>query len=524
MIKILSTASLMLYLSQSFAQVSQPFSTCPTIVAVARSGTNTYSNEPVDFYNLNPASGNTFLIAGGPLKDPANTANNMDINGTGLNAADGYIYGMRPESGVATPRFYRMGSNYSIEQIGTIAAPVPVAPATTGIVNAAAADFNGGGTYFITAATAAISFFPVPAATPKDFYIGTISNVAALPASTSATITPAYVKLDFSGANCSGYYSTITAPVTSAASIQNTGLRDLIYNPRDGKLYTYVTFETSPGSGVFMGQLLNVVPATGVVTCYPASTLPFANTTNEVAGTAMTVNGEIEVLFTDGTVYKTDLLGTNIFAGTISPLGSSGITGGLRGDLAGCILAAAVPVTLESFSGSESNCTVRYQWTVSQESNMSRYDVEILNKNGQFVSAAQVAPTNIDVRHTYTATIPASEKTMTARLKQTDLDGSFTYSDIVRINTNCEKTKSISILNSGSLRDNLQIRWNNFTPENVSVAVYNATGSLVSRSNANTGTVAGISNISISQLPSGVYLIAAKTASGEKFTERFIKN
>jgi hypothetical protein len=523
MIKIIFTASVMLCLSQSFAQVSQPFSSCPAIVAVARSGTNTYSNEPVSFYNLNPASGNTSLIAGGPLKDPANPANNMDMNGTGLNAADGYIYGMRPES-VTTPKFYRMGSNYSVEQIGTIAAPVPVAPANTGVVNAAAADFNGGGTYYITAATAVVSFFPAPSATPKDFYVGTISNVAALPASTSATITPAYVKLDFSGANCSGYYSTITAPVASAASIQNTGLRDLIYNPRDGKLYTYVTFETSPGSGVFMGQLFSLVPATGVVTCYAASTLPFASATNEVAGTAMTVNGEIEVLFTDGTVYKTDLLGTNIFAGTISPLGSSGITGGLRGDLAGCILAAAVPVTLESFSGAENNCTVRYQWTVSQEANMGRYDVEILNKSGQFVSAAQVTPTNTDVRHSYSITIPASEKTMTARLKQTDLDGSFTYSDIVRINTNCEKTKSISILNSGSLKDDLQIRWNNFTPEDVSVSVYNATGSLISRKNVNTGTAAGISNISISQLPSGVYLIAAQTASGEKFTERFIKN
>jgi hypothetical protein len=523
MIKILSTASLMLCLGQSFAQVSQPFPTCPATVAVARSGTNTYSNEPVSFYNLSPTTGNTTVIAGGPLKDPANPANNMDMNGTGLNAADGYLYGMRPES-VATPKFYRMGSNYSAEQIGTIAAPVPVAPANTGVVNSAAAEFDGGGTYFLTAATAVVSFFPTPSATPKDFYIGTISSVASLPASTSATITPAYVKLDFSGANCSGFYSTITAPVTSAASIQNTGLRDLVYNPRDGKLYTYVTFETSPGSGVFMGQLFSVIPSTGVVTCYPATTLPFANANNEVAGTVMTVSGQIEILFTDGNVYKTDMAGNNVFAGTISLLGASGIPATLRGDLAGCILGATVPVILESFSGSENNCSVRYQWTVSQEINMGRYDVEILNKNGQFVSAAQVAPTNTDVSHTYTATIPASEKTMTARLKQTDLDGSFTYSDIIRINTNCEKTKSISILNSGSITDNLQIRWNNFTPEDATVSVYNATGSLISRKNVNTGTVAGVSNISISQLPSGVYLIAAQTASGEKFTERFIKN
>lgn len=522
MIKILFSASLMLCLGQSFAQVSQPFPTCPATVAVARSGTNTYNNEPVTFYNLNTATGAATALPGGPLKDPANTANNMDINGVGLNSADGFLYGMRPDA-VPTPKFYRMGKNYSVEQVGTIAAPTPVSPANTGVVNSAAAEFDGGGTYYFSAATATVSLFPTPSATPRDFYLGTISNAASLSASTSATITPTYVKLDFSGANCSGFYSTITTPVTSAASIQNTGLRDLVYNPRDGKVYTYTSFESPAGSGVFMGQLFSVIPSTGAVTCYPATTLAFANASNEVAGTVMTISGVIEVLFTNGTVYKTDMAGTNVFTGTISPLGNSGITGGLRGDLAGCILAGAVPVTLERFSGAENSCTVKYQWTVSQEVNMNRYDLELMNKSGQFVSAAQTAATNTSVAHTYTATLPATEKVMTARLKQIDLDGDYAYSDIVRITTSCEKTKGITILNSGSLTDNLQLRWNNFTLEDVAVSVYNSTGSLISRKNVNTSTAAGITNISISQLPSGIYLIAAQTASGDKFTERFIK-
>ena len=510
-------------LGQSFAQVSQPFATCPTSVAVARSGTNTYNNEPVTFYNFSTASGAATALPGGPLKDPANPANNMDINGVGLNSIDGYMYGMRPDPAATTPKFYRMGSNYSAEQVGTIGAPVPVAPANIGVVNAAAGEIDGGGTYYVTAATATLSFFPSPSAIPRDFYIGTIAGVSSLPASTSAVIAPSYVKLDFSGANCSGYYSTITAPVTSAASLSNTGLRDLVYNPRDGKLYTYVSFETAAGSGVFMGQLFSVSPSTGVVSCYPAAVLPFASASNEVAGTIMTVSGQIDVLFTNGNVYKTDMAGSNVFTGTISALGTSGITGGLRGDLAGCVLAAIVPVTLESFSGIENSCVVKYQWTVSQEVNMSKYNLELLNKSGQFVSAAQVAATNTAVSHTYTTSLSATEKVMTARLKQTDLDGSFTYSDIVRVTTSCEKTKGITILNSGTLTDNLQIRWNNFTSEDVTVSVYNSTGSLISRKNMNTGTAAGVSNISISQLPSGIYLIAAQTASGDKFTERFIK-
>ena len=79
MIKILAAASLLLCLERSFAQVSQPFPTCPAAVAVARTGTNTYANEPVSFYNVNPNSGSASLIAGGPLKDPANPANTTNI-------------------------------------------------------------------------------------------------------------------------------------------------------------------------------------------------------------------------------------------------------------------------------------------------------------------------------------------------------------------------------------------------------------------------------------------------------------
>ncbi|MEJ7611316.1 MAG: hypothetical protein WKF88_09080 [Ferruginibacter sp.] len=74
-----------LFLFQSLgvtAQVASPITSCPTMLAVARSGFNNYNNEPVFFYSLNPFTGSTVLLSGGPLKDPANPAANIDFNAT----------------------------------------------------------------------------------------------------------------------------------------------------------------------------------------------------------------------------------------------------------------------------------------------------------------------------------------------------------------------------------------------------------------------------------------------------------
>lgn len=92
------------------------------------------------------------------MKNPASPANNIDINGVGLNNADGYLYGMNP--GVtATPDFYRMGSNYSIEQIGVLLTPPSSFNGTssvTGIVNSGAGGFDNLGNYYFTALTGVI--------------------------------------------------------------------------------------------------------------------------------------------------------------------------------------------------------------------------------------------------------------------------------------------------------------------------------------------------------------------------------
>jgi len=75
----------------SYGQAASPFTGCPGVyVAICRPGTNAYNNTPISFYSLNTVTGATNELSGGPLKNPSNTGNNIDINAVGLNSADGY--------------------------------------------------------------------------------------------------------------------------------------------------------------------------------------------------------------------------------------------------------------------------------------------------------------------------------------------------------------------------------------------------------------------------------------------------
>ncbi|MBC7424260.1 MAG: T9SS type A sorting domain-containing protein, partial [Ferruginibacter sp.] len=294
----------------------------------------------------------------------------------------------------------------------------------------------------------------------------------------------------------------------------------------DGNLDTYVSFESPAGSGVFKGQLLKESPLTGVVTCYPASVLPFASASNETAGVLITSTNDIEVLFTNGSTYKANTTGPGVYTGGITLINASSIPYQLRGDLASCsgTINGPLPVTFVGFCATEVDCKVNYHWGVELELNVARYELQLLNNAGAFNTVAQVTATNSPLKHSYSLLVPINGKTMTARLKQIDFDGRFTFSNTVVLRTVCEKTKTCTIVNNAAITNMVQVKWNNFrTTENVAVAVYNAYGAQVSKQNVVVTAFTDITSIPLNNLASGTYFLTALSASGEKYTASFIK-
>jgi len=100
-----------------------------------------------------------------------------------------------------------------------------------------------------------------------------------------------------------------------------------------------------------------------------------------------------------------------------------------------------LPVTITGFGAQNKNCSINVNWSVAQESNLSRYEVEVSKDGVNFVKAATVMAQN---KATYSASFPITEilksATLLVRLKSIDLDASYKYSQIVPVSGSCSKS------------------------------------------------------------------------------------
>lgn len=101
-----------------------------------------------------------------------------------------------------------------------------------------------------------------------------------------------------------------------------------------------------------------------------------------------------------------------------------------------------VPVTITSFGARNKNCNIDVNWSVAQESALSRYEVEVSKDGTNFVKAGTVMAQN---KASYGISFPITSNlnsaTLLVRLKSIDLDGSYKYSQIVPVSGSCTKSQ-----------------------------------------------------------------------------------
>ncbi len=309
------------------------FTGCPNInLVVARRGYNTYNNEPLSFYNLDTATGAATIIPGGPLMDQAQ-GKNIELNGAGVNGQDGFVYGIRDTINTAgtaqAAMFYRAGGNYASDMLGNLAAPGLLGGENLAVVNPSAGGFDDQGNYYYIAMAGAYSFTS-KTFTPSSYYVGTLTGVATMAAGTG-TLTPTWTKIDFTTAPASYKSSLYNAISSSSGTGAATSFQDITYSNLYKSLYVYAAYNTGQA---YSGQLFAINPSSGVTTFY-ANPPAFGAVNNEVAGISTTASGNLRVLLTNGDIYKPVMSGID-FTSTFTKVGTSGITGGLRGDLASC--------------------------------------------------------------------------------------------------------------------------------------------------------------------------------------------
>ena len=181
-----------------------------------------------------------------------------------------------------------------------------------------------------------------------------------------------------------------------------------------------------------------------------------------------------------------------------------------------------LPVTLLSFNAFPSSNKVVLQWKVESEMNIDRYDVERSENGINFKFEGKVNGLN-NGNNAYSFTdnnLPIS-KVLYYRLKIFDKDGSFKYSDIIKVTFN-KLSFDANIFPNPISGNTLLLTLELNKTSKILVNIFNAVGQKVSMQQLT--TLAGITNfpINLSTLTGGTYTLVADNGK-EKITKQFIK-
>ncbi len=184
-----------------------------------------------------------------------------------------------------------------------------------------------------------------------------------------------------------------------------------------------------------------------------------------------------------------------------------------------------LPVTLTHFSGRASGCHTNLRWHAETEENFSHYNIE-RSGDGRLFSTIETIKgtgiTNTGIWYTYT------DKTAIQfnfyRLKIVDLDGSFEYSKIINVNTDCTSDYKIELYPNPTSNDIGVVNLKFFTEANeVQIQIVDMQGKAVKQ--LNIGAVRDEVNslrLDITDLPSGAYHLNILVEGGKTSTKTFI--
>lgn len=179
--------------------------------------------------------------------------------------------------------------------------------------------------------------------------------------------------------------------------------------------------------------------------------------------------------------------------------------------------AIIIPITLSDFQAYQKGNTNAVKWVTESEYNNKGFYIE-RSKNGTnwsslgFVTGA----TNSLQRREYNFTDETPFSVTFYRIKQVDLDGTASYSKTVRVSR--KGNEVLMTLSPNPAQNKLLIQLNRYV-SNSTVTVFNATGSMVLRTNITTNNTP----VDVSTLSKGIYYVRVNTGE-ETLFDKFVKN
>ena len=183
--------------------------------------------------------------------------------------------------------------------------------------------------------------------------------------------------------------------------------------------------------------------------------------------------------------------------------------------------ATTLPLTLRSFNGALSNNTVKLNWETSQETNLDKYIVEKSSDGVNWQTLTTVIASNAPA---YNAVDLSAGQINYYRLKQVELNGNFTYSQMIRIR-NGEHEKLTLKIYPNPVISNASVNINSESKLAAHIKIYNQFG--MQLQHLQRSLIAGSNNIPVqglSALPAGTYIIVVEDDKLNRIgTTQFIK-
>ena len=197
---------------------------------------------------------------------------------------------------------------------------------------------------------------------------------------------------------------------------------------------------------------------------------------------------------------------------------SDDITNNYREVIVTVVAAAGgvLPVKLESIDGLGEKCNAQVKWSTSNETNLSKFEIEV-SKNGiDFDRAGTIKPSSSNAGNYQFNTTQSSGKNY-YRLKIIDKDGSFTYSKIIPISTSCSDKVVKVFPNPVKLDQLLNVNISGYDAS-VKGDLYSSTGQFVKTYVLKNGA----NNLSVENLAQGFYTL--RVSENGSITETFKLN
>lgn len=244
-------------------------------------------------------------------------------------------------------------------------------------------------------------------------------------------------------------------------------------------------------------------------------------------GVGGTVNIPVTLLQTLGGGGSTNG-GINSFVAVVTtdPFDAFAITSNLSNLITVLYQAGSFPVEYLSFDAKAmSQSEVLVTWKTATELNNSHFDVEKSDDGRIFMTVGTVGGAG-------TTSEPQSYQFVDRtdmyvhnyyRLKQVDLDGGFTYSDVVEVNMRYDGITTM-LLFPNPAKDQLQIRVGQVELTGAyELNLYDATGRLVMTKVQNGSDLATNASIEVGNLVPGIYLLECRNEAGRIASGRFMK-